>query len=210
MKKSVKTIIAVAALVALILLTVLTSYIAKLDENGNAIIGEQAEEEVSYLDAHWEDMMAEAAANAVSLETLFTEANGDLNTVAAKYATGTGNNFTITGRALVTDANTKSKAGYLVLKPEADTGDYTLMLQIGTIFKGSAMRDSLTCIKFSDFDNQMEWGDVNSQITARLYENLLKEYDMSEMIGRTVSFSGCFTLNSDSAIRITPFAFSAE
>lgn len=210
MKQKIKIIAYIAALLVFLAGSYLTAFVAPLDENGKPVLPQEEAENVDYLSLHWQEMMDEVNANAVDLAELLQAAGGDLKTVTDKYCTGSGKNFTITSKGIIIDANTTSKAAYLVFQPADVQTDYVFHLQIGPIFKGTALRDSLTCIKFSDFDNQMEWSALSSEIAQRIKTTILDTHDMENMKGKTVSFTGCFTLGSDKTLKIMPVVFSEE
>lgn len=184
-----------------------TATILPLDENGNVIRADLANDDEDYLDAHWAQIEAELGEHAVDINELLK--NDDLSAVTGQYCTGSGNQFTVTGTVKVLDANTESKSGYLVVAPEGYDGKYTIQIQIGTIFKGSALRDSLTCISFSDFDNQMDWSAISSEIMKRIYDEKLSALDMASLTGGNVKVTGCFTLSGDT-ISIQPFDLATE
>lgn len=210
MKHKVRTILRIAALLVFVAGSYLTAYIAPLDQQGKAIMPQEEEASEDYLGLHWQAMMDEVENHKVDLAALLEEANGDLRTVTDKYCTGTGKNFTVTSQGTIVDANIKSKAAYLVFQPDQVETDYAFHLQIGPIFKGTALRDSLNCIQFSDFDNQMEWSALSNEIAQRIKTTVLDAYDMETILGKRVSFTGCFTLDSSKTLKTMPVTFTEE
>ncbi len=210
MKVKYKAIICVAVILVFLLVACLTGYTAQLDETGKTILSQEANSSEKYLASHWTSMMDEVVANTVDFSHLLEEANDDLAAVADQYCTGSGKNFTVSARVLIKDANTKSKAAYLVAELTNFKTDYVLHLQIGPIFKGTALRDSLSCIQFSDFDNQMDWSDLSSQIASKIEADVLARLDFENIIGQTITFTGCFTLGSDKILKIMPVSIVEE
>ena len=209
-KRSIKIILFVLSLLGVVGLLIGTSYIAPLDDAGQPILATDAVSGENYLDLHWDEMMTEINSNAVELSALLNQSQGDLASLTEKFCTGDGNNFTVYGTAKVLQANTDSQAGYLVIEPDGASAGYTFRLQVGPVFKGTSIRDSLTCISFSDFPNQMQWSELSSEIMQRITQEVLSQWDMSSMEGKNISYLGCFTFGSSTTITITPIQFSAQ
>lgn len=202
MKKK-RGIAAVGAILAVVLLALMvgTSEILPLDEEGNVILAKEEGEE-NYLDTHWDAIIEETTANAVDFQELL-ESTADL----ADAQEGL---YTVSGTAVVAEVNTESQAGYLVIEPENYSGDYQFQIQIGPVFRGTAWRDSLSCISFSDFDNQMEWSGLSSDMMERIAGEQFAEYDMNTLAGKTVSFIGVFSLEGEEVLQIQAIEFAVK
>lgn len=153
--------------------------------------------------------LPELTGKAVELDTFLKEANGDLTSLAGKYGRYSMGNlgelsYTVKGAGTVTEVNQEKKAGYLTIKPDADSGAVTVRLQIGTVFKGSAVRDSLSFIKYEDYQNQVQWADVSKSIHALIQEKVIAPANVASLSGKHVSFVGCFTYTSNDEMLITP------
>lgn len=210
MKKRALILAMVAvSFIALMVAGIGTSTIFPLDEDGNVIRADLDAEEENYLDTHWNAMMDEVNENAVDLQELLGAAT-DLAEVQELYGSGSGKCFTVTGSAEITEINTDSQAGYVVITPEGYSGKYELQIQIGPVFKGTAVRDSLTCIGFSDFDNQMEWSTLSGEIMDKIYNEVLSKYDPETLMGKAVTLKGCFSLGSSDTLMIQPVEFEVE
>lgn len=209
MKKNAK-LYGAATAVAILLLIVggVTSTILPLDEKGNVIRADMASEDGNYLDSHWDAMMSEVGEKAVNLQELLNAAS-DLSQVSDEYKANS-NCFIVEGSGKITEANTESQAGYLVISLDGYSGMYSVQIQVGPVFKGTAFRDSLTCIGFSDFDNQMEWRSLSGEITEKIYQEVLSSQEANFAVGNTVNFKGCFTSGSSDTISIQPVELEVE
>lgn len=164
----------------------------------------------------WESAaIPELTAKAVDLPIFLTEANGDLKSLADKYgrySMGTSGelSYTIKGTATVKEVNTEKKAGYMDVTIEGYTGSTVIRLQVGPVFKGSAVRDSLTFIKFEDYKNQVDFAAVSQSIHNVIKTTIIDKVDLTSSVGKTVEFTGCFTVEGQDQILITPVALTVK
>ena len=158
----------------------------------------------------WESKaLPDLEGKAVDLAEFLTEANGDVKSLVdkyGKYSMGTSGeiNYVVKGTAVVEEVNQEKKAGYMVVKPEGYDGDVTVKLQIGSVYKGSSVRDSLDFIKFGDYKNQQEWAAVSQSLHDIIDTTVVKAAAPETLQGRTIEFTGTFTANKDDEILITP------
>jgi predicted lipoprotein len=83
-------------------------------------------------------------------------------------------------------------------------------MQIGSVFKGTAIRDCFTKIKFGDFENQSVFLEISNAIHINLNDNLFSSIDVSTLTGKTIEFYGAITDNGSTEILITPFAIEVK
>lgn len=157
----------------------------------------------------------ELTGKAVDLSTFLTEANGDLKSLAdkyGKYSMGTSGelSYTVKTVATVTEVNTEKKAGYMVFTIDGYSGPITTELQIGPVFKGSAVRDSLNIIKFEDYKNQVDYAAVSQSIHEIIKSKILDQIDLSSLVGKQIEFTGCFTVDKEDLILITPVVLTVK
>lgn len=153
--------------------------------------------------------------NAVDFNQLINESNGDLASLASKYghySMGDSGelSFVVKGTATVDVVKNKLRSGYLGIKIDGYDGDIDTRLQIGPVFKGSAVRDSISMISYKDYKNQIEWAQVSVAFHNLISEEILKPIDMNTMQGKQVEFIGCFTASSPSRIQITPVMLNVK
>ena len=52
----------------------------------------------------------------------------------------------------------------MTVKLDGYDGPEEISIQIGSVYKGSSIRDSLDVIKFGDYTNQQDWAAVSQSI----------------------------------------------
>ncbi len=151
---------------------------------------------------------------ALDLSDLYNKANGDFKNVSdlGLYTMGDKGelNFTIKDEATVIENLSDKKAGYLVLSVDDIPLDIVIELQVGPIFKGTAIRDNLECINFDDYVNQIEWGGVSHSLNEKVLETVINEDILNLNVGDTIDLYGCFTDSSNGEIIITPISLEVK
>ncbi len=153
------------------------------------------------------------AQNAVDLVTLVNEANGDFKSVAGKYghySMGDSGelSFIVKGQGTVTAVKNKLRAGYLGLAVDGVTAN-DVTLQIGPVFKGSAVRDSISLLSYKDYKNQIEWANISQALHEMILSEIISPIDMNAAEGKTAEFIGSFTVNGKK-IQITPVSLNVR
>ncbi len=147
--------------------------------------------------------------NAVDLNTLISEANGDFATVASKYghySMGDSGelSFLVKGSGKATTVKNKLRSGYVAFDLDGNSSDIKTRLQIGPVFKGSAVRDSISLISYKDYKNQIEWAGVSVSLHELVLKEVLSKVDMDTLEGKQFDFIGCFTVSKPDLVNITP------
>ena len=152
--------------------------------------------------AIWEDSaLPEMNETAVDLTEFLTKSNGDLTALAeeyGKYSMGDSGelSYVVKGIGTVEEVNTESQAGFMTVKLEGYAGSEAVKIQIGPVYKGSSIRDSLSFIKFGDYKNQEEWAAVSQSISRAVIftgeEHFVCRsiYSIFRKYGRT-HYTGC-------------------
>ena len=112
--------------------------------------------------------------------------------------------------ASVTGIDQTKKSGFMTLKINGYEGPVVVKMQIGSVYKGSAVRDCLSFIKYEDYTNQVEWAKVSQAIHEVVDKDIVKKLDLASIQGKTISFVGCFSVNGDKEILITPVEVSVK
>jgi len=163
----------------------------------------------------WAGAVEDIAGRAVDLPTFLKEANGDLASLADKYGkyymgTSGSISYPVKGTGTVQEVNQEKKAGYMVVKLDGYDGSEIIKLQIGTIYKGSSTRDTLSIIDFGDYTNQEEWAAISKQLHTMIDENVIKPADPSTLQGKSIDFVGTFTVDDNEELLITPVSLTAK
>jgi len=152
---------------------------------------------------------------AVDLPQFLTESNGDLKTLAGKYgkySMGTKGelSYVVKGQGKVTEVNQDKKAGVMKIQLEGYQGPMMISLQIGSVYKGSAVRDSLDFIKYEDYKNQVDWAKVSQSIHDVVNKDVIGKVDLKAIQGKTVKFVGCFSVDKPDELLITPVELTVQ
>lgn len=159
--------------------------------------------------------LPELEKKAVDLPQFLTESNGDLKALAGKYgkySMGTKGelSYVVKGQGKVTEVNQEKKAGFMKVQLDGYAGPKIISLQIGSVYKGSAVRDSLDFIKYEDYKNQVDWAKVSQSIHDVIDKTVIGKQDLKAMQGKTVKFVGCFSVNKPDEILITPVELNVQ
>ena len=181
--------------------------IVKIGEESKLIASEEFDT-VSNVDEMWDvNILPELLDKTVSLQDLLNDSRGDLELLGDNYgkiAEGGALNFTVKGSGQVILVNTDSRAGYMEIDLDGYDKNTIIKLQIGPVFKGTAVRDSSDIVKFADYTNQVDYAAASKSIHDKIYENIISDIDVESLIGKNIEFAGCFTFENNDELLITP------
>lgn len=181
--------------------------VVKIGEEG-ALTGKKefnAGDSVSEL---WESAEADIEGKAIDFPTFLQEAGGDLKSLVdkyGKYSMGTTGSisYAVKGTGTVEEVNQDKKAGYMTVKLDGWDGPEEIMIQIGSIYKGSSTRDTLDVVSFGDYTNQQEWAAISQELHTMIDTNVIQPADPANLVGKTIDFVGTFTAESDTELLVT-------
>ena len=169
------------------------------------------------VEAIWESQaLPELKQNAVDLPQFLTESNGKLSSLASKYGHYSMGDkgelsYIVKGQGKITEVNNEKKAGYMTLQLEVYSAPEQVKLQIGSVYKGSAVRVCLSFIKYEDYTNQVDWAQVSQSIHDVIDKDVVKKADVANLKGKTVEFTGCFSVGSNQKeILVTPVEMTVK
>jgi predicted lipoprotein len=111
----------------------------------------------------------------------------------------------------VTSVDTTSRRGLVTLDLAGAAPPVKVVLQVGPVVFGSALRDSLPFIQFGDFVNQIQFAQVSRALNDDAVAALRKALDPNALAGKTVEFAGGATITSASGpITVTPVTVQIE
>jgi predicted lipoprotein len=96
--------------------------------------------------------------------------------------------FAIKGSGKVSAVDIKSGHGTLTVTVPGVSSP--VILQIGPVVFGSAVRDCLPFLDFAAFVNQIEYAEVSRALNAQAIADIRKANDFTKAMGQTVTFSG--------------------
>lgn len=163
----------------------------------------------------WEDAVANIQEKAVDLPTFLTEANGNLTSLVdkyGKYSMGTSGSisYAVKGTGVVEEVNQEKKAGYMTVKLDDYDGPEVIKIQIGSVYKGSSTRDTLDIVSFGDYTNQQEWAAISQELHNSIDANIIKPADPANLVGKTIEFTGTFTVDGNDELLITTVVLNVQ
>jgi predicted lipoprotein len=155
--------------------------VVKLDENGKAIIPMTAEEAASF-----DNMTPDALANKFWPEVL-SEAHA--KSVAEKSFSFNGAKslfMRLSGTIEAVDVSKKNATMTL------HTDDRSVLVNIGPIIRGNAIRDAATFIIFDDFKNQVQFARLSKSLNQQAMEHFIRPDE--SWVGESVDVLAAVTI----------------
>lgn len=140
------------------------------------------------------------------------EITGKAEDIASADLTALGDGKAVTLRGTVTGFESKAngKKNSMTVAPDGYTGDAVFTVQLGSIYTGTAIRDTQTVKAFGDFTNQTEWSAYAKALNSEMHEKVVVPLNLDESIqGKVVTLTGAAT-GSGNDIIITPVAIAIE
>ena len=139
----------------------------------------------------------------------------DVGRIAGKTASvaddsgGRPHSLVVRGEGRVVDVDTRSRSGTatVALDKEAHA---TVVLQVGPVITGTAIRDALPALGFDRFVNQIQHADVGNELNARVEREVLQGLDRAALRGRHVRFAGMASFEEGRPLTITPVQLQVE
>lgn len=94
-------------------------------------------------------------------------------------------------------ANTESRAATIDVDIDNDNVA-DAAIQIGPVIRGTALRDSLDFVSFNAFTNQIDYAKFGKSLNTHMAKTALANLPREQLVGRTVSLIGAFTLEGQS------------
>ncbi|MBQ6773361.1 MAG: DUF2291 family protein [Synergistaceae bacterium] len=105
-------------------------------------------------------------------------------------------------------ANGKKKS--ITVTPENYSGNAQFIVQLGSIYTGTSIRDVQTVKGFGDFTNQTEWSQYAKALNSQLDKEVVAPLNIDENIkGKNITITGTAT-SSGNQVTITPVAIVIE
>ncbi len=139
--------------------------------------------------------------------------NSGVDAAGAKYGykaadLGGGWNFVVRGKGVVVAANLESRAAKLDVDTTGD-GTANLKIQIGPIVNGTALRDSLPFLHFTDFRDQIQFAKLARALNDIAVGGFPRP--TGNPVGDKVTFTGVFSYaGPDQPILLVPTALTLE
>ena len=119
----------------------------------------------------------------------------------------------VKGTATVAEIDRKSRIGLARLRLPWAKDAQAAAIQIGPVLRGTALRDAIEFVRFTDFVNQLEFAGVANALNDRVVNGVLAAVNIDQLAGREVTFVGAVNkgvgtvFTSDVKSVPTPFTF---
>jgi predicted lipoprotein len=167
----------------------------------------------SFVEARWPEVVSTILDKSVELSTVLAaiepNSNGlatkdNLQQVATQYGLtteGQAQVFMIKGQGVITAVDTESSRGTMEVTLEGYDGPIKVILLIGPRLPSdeSSVRDAVGFLRFGDFREQTEFGQVARELNQRVVQDVLAAIDRENLAGKLVSFHGAFTIRTFNA-----------
>jgi predicted lipoprotein len=145
----------------------------------------------AYVSSIWQSKVLPAAATAPNL------------TADSRCATP----CLVKGNGKVTRVETSSRTGLAFVEL---SGGGSAALQIGPAIRGTALRDALPFIQFSQFTNQLEFARVGNALNDRVEKTALAGVAPPRLKGAEIEFSGAASWPEGSVPEIVPVTLAVH
>lgn len=215
-QKTVSIIIALAILLFLILAGRYGFIVVKIEDVEKAVQSE-AFDPVAYVDGMWESkLLPTFNEKTVELPKILSEmeSNADgtapkdeLIAIANQYGlitVGEAHVYMVKGSGKIVSVNAETSLGTAEVTLDGYDGPIKVLLYVGTRIPSdeTSVRDSVGFISFGDFKEQTEYGKAASEINKRVLSTVLGGIDRDNLVGKTISFKGAFTIRTFNLIQI--------
>lgn len=167
----------------------------------------------SYANSNWSSKIVPTIMKkAVDINTVLTALQKNSDAAQKQYATQSSDgfyNFMVKGAAKVIAVNTTSRNGTLSLQLPTYKGQSTILLQIGPVMLGTALRDCVGFINYNQFTNQVQYAQVADALNAHAVQDL-KGINFASLKGKVITFYGAFTYLTLQQITIAPVKITPE
>ena len=157
-------------------------------------------EPAGYIASIWESrVLPNAEKNAIDLQAFIPQSpDTKVGGSGAKRA------VFVKGTAKVANVDRTSRVGLARLMLPGTTGGQAVAIQIGPVIRGTALRDALDFIRFTDFVNQLEFAAVAGALNDHVV-NAVLEATPALTSGVTVTFIGAVPVSvSTQTLEIVP------
>lgn len=179
-----------------------------IESKSDAVADTQAFDPAAYVESNWDAKVLPAVQDqAIDAATLLPAIEADPEAAGEQYghrsAVGGAFSYLVSGSGTVTDVKAESPSAPLTVKLESGE---EVSIGTGEVIAGTALRDAVGFINFSDFNNQLDYADVATFLNDRVRTDVLTALpaDRAELKGAKVTFSGAFSALVPGTVMIVP------
>ena len=214
--KTSSIVIAVATLLFLILAGRYGFTVVSIEEAEKTVQSE-AFDPVAYVDGIWESkLLPTFNEKAVELSKILSEMEPDASGTAPKdeliaianqyglITVGEAHVYMVKGSGKIVSVNAETSLGTAEVELDGYDGPIKVLLYIGTRIPSdeTSVRDAVGFITFGDFKEQTEYGKAATEINKRVLATVLGDIDRDNLVGKTISFKGAFTIRTFNLLQI--------
>jgi len=217
MKRKIFSIIIAVAILLLLILAGRYGFTVVSIEDAENTVESETFDPVAYVEGIWEsEMLPTFNDKAVEINRIFseieTDADGtapkdDLIAIANQYGlitVGEAHVYMVKGSGKIVSVNAETSLGTAEVVLDGYEGPIKALLYIGTRIPSdeTSVRDAVGFITFGDFKEQTEYGKAASEINKHVLTTVLDGMDRDNLVGKTISFKGAFTIRTFNLIQI--------
>jgi len=205
-KTIVSFVLAVAVLLFLVLAGRYGFTVVKIEDAQQAAQSEEFDP-VQYVEGIWASALIPSFEEAVDLHQILAEvqvsekgsaSKENLLAIANKYGLITEGEalvFKVKGTGKIVKVNASSM-GTVEVALDGYDGPIKVLIFIGDRIPpdNTSVRDAVGFMKIGDFPNQVPYGQVSSEINLRIVRDIVGALDRDNLVGKTVSFKGAFSI----------------
>lgn len=174
---------------------------------------------VKYVDSIWDERLIpayEQESTELSVVIDAIEKNKEEAITSHGLLSETGEHkpiFKVKGSARVVDYDDSSRNGLLILDLVSTEEEEEIPMQVGPVIRETAIRDSVTFIKFTEVGNQIQFANLATELNNRMKETAVKKLDLENIGGKVISFYGVFQLGEEDTaedVVVTPVKIDVE
>lgn len=181
--------------------------VVKTGSEKAAAINESTFDANGFVNEQWEKSLTSLAGRAKEAAETLQAVKADVNKAGASMGIrsmeGSPWNFVIKGKGKVLAVATESRAGTMDVDLPPYDNQKDLTMQVGPVFKGSSIRDSVDFIKFDHFKNQIQYAQLANAFNKKVLDEVISKVDLKGLAGQEIDFTGTFAAEGQ-AVMVTP------
>ncbi|NMD38211.1 MAG: DUF2291 domain-containing protein [Christensenellaceae bacterium] len=177
-----------------------------VNEAGETVVVAELSVTDKYTIDNWDTkIIPTISQRAVDVPVLLKAAYADLNDAGNQYGSRANEtsawSFCVQGQGRVLDienADKPNRTNLLIDAPPYD-GEVDYKIHYGKVFSSNiknSIRDGVGFLKLDDFANQVEFADLTTSFNNKIKNEIILANDVQNYAGKTVSFSGCISLQN--------------
>jgi predicted lipoprotein len=217
MKLKTSSIFITAATILLLILGGRYGFTVVTIEEAEETVQSETFDPVAYVDGIWDSQLMPAFNDgAVELSQILSEMEPDASGVAPKedliaianqyglITEGEAHVYMVQGSGTIASVNAESSLGTAEVTLDGYDGPIKAQLYIGTRIPSdnTSVRDAVGFISFGDFREQTEYGKASTEINKRILATVLDNVNRENLVGKTISFKGAFTIRTFNLLQI--------